>query len=226
MSREFHKFVKLISKGCETMGKVDYIQSLCDSRGITFNALEKKLGFSRGSIAKMDTNKPSADKIYALARYFDVPMESFFEDDLSMQYAHIYESLQGHIQSLIEPVYDVACGEGRINGEYATEYMEENEEEDADYTWCEVHGDSMSPVLLDGDMARVELCTQTSPNDLTVIKVDSESVTVKYVEITENGVVLRAENKDVYEDRHFTISEVMTLPVTIIGKVVELKRKF
>ena len=194
------------------MSRLDILKDLCKSKDISINKLEQELGFSQGSLGKIDSSVPKADKLFSIAKYFEVPMELFFEEPVNIKSEYFY------------PVYDVACGEGRINGEYATEYTDENCKDG--FTWCEVHGDSMSPILLDGDMVKVELCTQTSPHDLTVIKVDGESATIKYVEITDSGVVLRAENKDVYEDHHFTISEVMTLPVTIVGKVVELKRKF
>ena len=197
------------------MSRLEILKRLCKSREISINKLEQELGVSQGSLGKIDSNVPKADKLYAIAQYFQVPMEVFFEesaDGIAEKYANA------------EPVYDIAAGEGRINGQYPTEYMEEETMEG--YSWCEIHGDSMSPILLDGDYVKVQHMTQTEPTDLTVVKVDGESATVKYVEITDSGVVLRAENKEVYEDHYFSVSEVITLPVTIVGKVVEMKRKF
>ena len=84
----------------------------------------------------------------------------------------------------------------------------------------------MYPVLHDGDCIKVHVQTETEKSDLTVIKVDGETATVKYVEVTDNGVWLRAENKDVFEDKFYTAREIMALPVTIVGRVTELKRSF
>lgn len=95
------------------------------------------------------------------------------------------------------PVFDVAAGNGRINGEYADEYVE-NEDSDDGSVWLKVYGDSMYPVLHDGDYIKVHPQTDTEKTDLTVIKIDGETATVKYVDVTENGVWLRAENKAAY----------------------------
>lgn len=206
------------------MGKYELILFLCDKKGVKITNVENELGFAKGSFKKMDTSKPSAEKIYALSQYFQVPMEVFLNDEASNRLIYYYDQLKEEYMKHREPVYDVACGNGRVNGEYATEYM--NEESEEGYSWCEVHGDSMSPILLDGDYAKVEHMTQTKPTDLTVVKVDGESATIKYVEVVSDGVWLRAENKESFEDRFYSVQEVLSLPITIIGKVVELKRKF
>lgn len=49
------------------------ISSLCKENGISIQALEKKLGFSNGSIAKCKSM--SADRIFVIAKYFDVTPE-------------------------------------------------------------------------------------------------------------------------------------------------------
>ena len=138
-------------------------------------------------------------------------MEVFFEDPKNIKH---------------KPLYDVAAGQGRINDDFADEYVEEEEEVEEGYSWCRIVGDSMYPILHDGDKVKVRHQTQTEPTDLTVVKVDGESATVKYVEVTDNGVWLRAENKEVFADRFYTVSEVLTLPITIIGKVVQMQRTF
>ena len=54
------------------MSAYDQIKKLCDERGIAVTALEKELGFGRGSIGKMRTVRPSADRIQKIADYFGV----------------------------------------------------------------------------------------------------------------------------------------------------------
>lgn len=206
------------------MNRLDVLKKLCNERGISINKLEQELGFSQGSLGKINSNVPKADKLYAIARYFDVPMEVFFDSSSEARLYTYYNKVKDNYLEAKEPVYDVACGQGRINGDYSDEYVEEESEEDC--SWCKVCGESMSPILTDGDLVKVRHMTQTEPTDLTAIKVDGESSTIKYVEVVENGIWLRAENKDVFEDKFYSVQEVLTLPITIIGKVVELKRKF
>lgn len=63
------------------MGRLEILKKLCKEKGITINKLEQELEFSQGSLGKIDSNMPKADKLYALAKYFGVPMETFFEND-------------------------------------------------------------------------------------------------------------------------------------------------
>jgi len=48
------------------------IKKLCKNKGVTVTGLEKELGFARGSLCKVDTNKPSMEKVEKLADYFNV----------------------------------------------------------------------------------------------------------------------------------------------------------
>lgn len=191
------------------MSKYELILTLCKKKGVKITKVEEELGFARGSFKKMDSSKPSAEKIYALAKYFDVPMEYFFEENKPLR--------------LLKPVYEVAAGEGRINSDYTDNYISFDEDSD-EYTYCSVHGDSMYPIVQSGDIIKIRLTSEISPSDLTVIKIDGESATVKYVEIVQDGLWIRAENKEVFEDRFYSVKDVMTLPITIVGKAVELQR--
>lgn len=48
------------------------IKMLCKEKGVTVTGTEKALGFARGSLCKVDTNKPSMEKVQKLANYFNV----------------------------------------------------------------------------------------------------------------------------------------------------------
>lgn len=43
------------------------IKELCATNGISVNALEDKLGISRGSLCKIDKHKPSSEKLRMIA---------------------------------------------------------------------------------------------------------------------------------------------------------------
>lgn len=71
------------------MTTLDIVQKLCNEHNITFAELERQIGFSRGSIAKMKTSTPKADRVQKIAEYFGVSLEylmtgkevAFEEDD-------------------------------------------------------------------------------------------------------------------------------------------------
>lgn len=51
------------------------IKQLCRTKGVTVTGLEKELGFARGSLCKVNTNKPSMEKVQKLADYFDISVD-------------------------------------------------------------------------------------------------------------------------------------------------------
>lgn len=51
------------------------IKKLCKDKGVTVTGAEKELAFARGSLCKVNTNKPSMEKVQKLANYFDVSVE-------------------------------------------------------------------------------------------------------------------------------------------------------
>lgn len=188
----------------------EIVEQLMERKGVKASDMAKETGISQSIITdwKKGRCNPKADKLYALAKYFDVPMEVFFGE--------------GELPPPQTPMYNAAAGEGCFNDVYATEFVPDGNDEGC--TYCRVYGDSMLPVIRDGDIAKVQMQTEVSPHDYAVVKVDGEHATIKHIQITGKGVWLKAENKDVYEDRFFSVQEVMTLPVTIIGKVIEIRR--
>ena len=55
------------------MGVYDRIKSLCEQNGTTVTALEKALGFGRGSIGKLkDNRKPSYERVQKIAHALQI----------------------------------------------------------------------------------------------------------------------------------------------------------
>ena len=204
------------------MSLLKKVETLCESQGISINRLEQVLGFSQGSIRKMDKSSPKADRLYKIAQYFQVPMEYFFNESDPFAEAFLEATFPFRETTNEKPLYRASAGQGCYNAERPTESI--SIEEDG-YEYVEIVGNSMSPILEDGDIVTVELTTEVSPHDLAVVKIDGETACVKYCEITDHGIWLKAENKSVYEDRFYSISQVLTLPITVLGRVIELRRK-
>lgn len=51
------------------------IKKLCKEKGVTVTGIEKELGFARGSLCKVNTNKPSMEKVQKIADFFGVSIE-------------------------------------------------------------------------------------------------------------------------------------------------------
>ena len=59
------------------MGIYDKVKAACKERGITVNSLEEALGFPRSSIYKWNSHNPSVDKLMAVAKKLQKPIEYF-----------------------------------------------------------------------------------------------------------------------------------------------------
>lgn len=63
------------------MGLYSKVRSACADKGTTVFALEQQLGFPRSSVAKWDLHVPSFEKVSAVAKALDKPLEYFAESD-------------------------------------------------------------------------------------------------------------------------------------------------
>lgn len=57
------------------MNTLDIVLGLCEKHNITLAELERRIDVSRGSLAKMKTSTPKADRIQKIAEYFNVSTE-------------------------------------------------------------------------------------------------------------------------------------------------------
>lgn len=88
-----------------------------------------------------------------------------------------------------------------------------------------VQGDSMEPDLRSGDIAIVEKQEYIENGDIAVVRVNGEDATLKRVKATDKGLMLIPSNP-AYDPVFFDTAQVADLPVTIIGKVIEIRRRF
>lgn len=62
------------------MTRYEKIKKLCKEKGVTITGLERELGFAKGSLSKIDKNKPSYERLEKLSHYFELPMDYFVSD--------------------------------------------------------------------------------------------------------------------------------------------------
>ena len=66
----------------------------------------------------------------------------------------------------------------------------------------------------------------TAAGDIAIVLVGGEDATVKEIRETPEGVTLIGHNVAVYQPHFYSNREIESLPVQIVGRVVELRRKF
>lgn len=93
-----------------------------------------------------------------------------------------------------------------------------------DYFGLLVTGDSMYPEYRDGDVVVLRAQETAETGDDVVAYIGGSDATLKRLTRTEGGIQLRPVNPN-YPVRSFTKQEILSLPVTIGGVVVEQRRR-
>lgn len=95
-----------------------------------------------------------------------------------------------------------------------------------DYFALQVKGASMEPTLRDGDIVIVKKQSTVDSGDIAIVLVNGNDATVKEIKESPAGITLIGHNAAIYTPQFYSNKEIQNLPIQIIGKVVEMRRKF
>nr|DAO12114.1 MAG TPA: Repressor protein CI [Caudoviricetes sp.] len=88
-----------------------------------------------------------------------------------------------------------------------------------------IKGDSMEPRMENGDVVIVKQQSDANSGDTVIVLVNGDDATCKRLEKTENGIMLVSTNPK-YPPMFYSLEDIQTKPVVILGKVVELRQKY
>lgn len=94
-----------------------------------------------------------------------------------------------------------------------------------EYFALKVHGDSMSPVLIENDIVIIRKQNYFETGDIVVAIINGDEATIKKGKKSETSILLQPFNTN-YEPLIFTNEEMKTIPVIIVGIVKKLEREF
>lgn len=95
-----------------------------------------------------------------------------------------------------------------------------------DFYALQIKGDSMEPQMSAGDVVIVRKQKDLDSGQIGIVLVNGDEATVKKVVKKENGIMLVPFNSDKYEPWFYDQYDIETKPVSIIGRVVELRKKY
>ena len=93
-----------------------------------------------------------------------------------------------------------------------------------EYFGLKVKGNSMSSEYLDNDTLIIQKQDNCENGDDCVVMVNGDNATFKRVYKNDNGITLQPLNNS-YQPMFYSNEDIKTLPVKILGIVVELRRK-
>lgn len=185
--------------------------------------LAEKTGIDKSKISSYMSGRYKAkqDGVYLLAQAlnvsevwlmgYDVPMESIPIKNI--------EKIKIPVLGTVKAGYDYLAQENIVGYESI-----DNVSDPENYYALQVTGNSMEPLFSDGDIAIVHKQDNFDSGNTCIILVNGEEATVKKVVRMDDGIDLIAMNP-YYPDRHFTKNEMNEIPVKIIGKVVEARKR-
>lgn len=95
-----------------------------------------------------------------------------------------------------------------------------------DFYALEVHGDSMEPMLFNGDTVLIREQPDAENGELVVATINGDdAVCKKLYKIPGGGIQLHSLNP-AYDPYTFDAESVDSIPVRILGKVIEMRRSF
>ena len=203
------------------MEQLDIVRRLCEEKGISIAQLEKILSYGNGSIAKSKTLR--SDRVVDIARYFGVTTDYILTgkngtlERVPLENEPCVIKVLGRVAAGIP----IEASEDVIGEEMITQKMAESGE----YFGLRISGNSMEPEIHHGSIVIVRQQDDVENGDIAIVLINGGEATCKKIEKFDNGIMLVPFNKE-YPEKFYTNEEIENLPVRILGKVVEQRKKY
>lgn len=198
----------------------DRLRALRQQREMTQAEVAQELYISQAAYSKYEvgTSSPNPETLAKLAGVLGVSVDYLVgSDDRQDRPGYIRVPVLGRVAAgipidAIEEIIDwedistAAAGDG-------------------EYFGLQIKGHSMEPRISDGDTVIVRRQPDVDSGDIAVVLVNGDDATVKRIKKSPQGVTLIPSNP-AYEPMYYSNEEIESLPVQILGRVVELRAKF
>ncbi len=223
----------------------EYIKKYRKAHSLTMDEFALKANLSKGYISMLEKNRhpqnnkriaPSLQTIQKIADATNTDVEDLLKLMSGLQPITLNKKTTEEPANLI-PMQSVETVQIPVYGRVpagpsieAVEYIEEMIDIPAEWTKCGqeymgliVSGDSMFPKYQDGDIVVVKLQPDCESGQDCVVYVNGYDSTLKKVIKEPDGIMLQPLNPE-YSPKKYDYADELN-PVTILGIVVELRRK-
>lgn len=186
--------------------------------------LSKALGVSESTVGKWILCKafPRMNVIQKLSDYFGVEKTFFFEDSLCQDngplrqmnliplLSHITENVaDSNIQNILG--YEAISKDLSLTGKLFA---------------LRIKDTSMEPTFTKGDIIIVKQQPYIKSNDIALLLINRDEEIIRRIKKDDKGIVLISDNSLTFAPQYYSNDEIVSLPVKVVGKVVELRRSF
>ena len=198
-----------------------------ESKGMTQSQLCDASGVSQAQLSLYESGQrsPTADTLMKLAKSLNVSVDyllGLVDSPLSNLRGEV-TSANLKTQKQIPILGQVSAGNGVPAEDDVIGHMMVDETESIDFALA-VHGHSMYPKLLDGDIVFVRKQQLARNGQMVVVRINGDEGVIKYFHKSGDTIILTSENPE-YKPIRIN-RDRWTAECAIIGVVVGLKRKF
>lgn len=200
------------------------LRYLRNQDNVTQQQLATALGVGKSTISMYESGQrePDFETLEKLADYFNVNMATFFPSNEMPSTATPYVPSK-HVAPILGRIpagYPVFAA-SEIEGYAPIDYSDTE-----NYFWLRVSGDSMiNADILDGDLVLIRYQSCADDGQIVAARVNGDEATLKRFHQSGETVMLVPENPK-YSPIPVPVSAFASGEASIIGVVVELKRKF
>jgi len=189
--------------------------------GLTQMQFAKKIGVSTSTVAMWETGqrKPDYHTIMKICRFFGVDFEQLLgaESVARMPDENIEVPVMGYVRGgQPSRARQEIIGCELVNSQLAAK---------GEIFALKIKGHSMEPKMSPGDVVIVRRTPQAESGQTVVAMVGREEATVKKIIFQKDGITLVPTNPD-FLPMYYSAEECRTLPVTVLGVVIELRCKY
>lgn len=194
-------------------------------RNLKQTDLVEKTGISKGALSSYISGRyePKQNNIYLIAKALSVNEAWLMGVDVPMEKQEVISHKKGitiNVLGRVAAGIPIEAVENIIDTEEISEEMARTGE----FFGLQIHGDSMEPRMYEGDIVIVRQQDDAETGDIVIALVNGNDATCKRLTKYSGGIALTSLNSK-YDPIMFSNEEIISKPVKIIGKVVELRGK-
>lgn len=213
----------------------EIIKKYRKENNLSLRAFASKCGLSYTYISMLEKNidyrtgkpiAPTLDSVKYISNAMNIPIDDLLKMLDDEQEFKLNEDVLPNNLNVIPILGTVKAGYDWLAEENVVDYvtLKENIPNIKEYYALKVTGDSMLPLLSEGDLVIVHDQDDVESGQTAVILINGEEATVKKVVKTNEGIELHSMNP-YYPVKKFTYEDMKSIPVKIIGRVKEAKIK-
>lgn len=194
----------------------EQLKLLRNQKHLSQAQLAKEIGVSSSTIAMWESGErepKNYETLEIIADFFNVNMELLLTGTIAPTRIPVLGKVVAGIPlDAIEDIIDY-------------EEIPHSMAKSGEFFALQIKGDSMEPRIKEGDVVIVRKQPDVESGEVAIVLVNGDEATIKKVQKFNGGINLVPSNP-AYEVKTYSDDDIESLPVSIIGKVVELRAKF